>query len=44
MPGKRYTPEAFLQYLRTLELDTGKDLAVVDACRKPSITEQSYYR
>ena len=34
------TPEEILQHLRTIELDTGKDLAVLDACRKLGITEQ----
>ena len=44
MPRKRYTPEEILQYLRTVELETGTGLAVLDACRKPGITEQTYYR
>ena len=29
-----------LQHLRTVELDTGKGLAVLDACRKLGITKQ----
>ena len=36
----RYTPEEILQHLRTIELDTGRGLAVLDACRKLGITEQ----
>ena len=40
MPRKRYTPEEILQHLRTVELETGKGLAVLDACRKLGITEQ----
>ena len=44
MPRKRYTPEEILQHLRTVELDTGKGLAVLDACRKLGVTEQTYYR
>ena len=44
MPRKRYTPEAIIQHLRTMELDTGKGLAVLEACRKLGITEQTYYR
>ena len=44
MPRKRYTPEEILQHLRTIELETGKGLAVLDACRKLGITEQIYYR
>ena len=42
MPKKRYTPEEVIQHLRTVELDTGKGLAVLDACRKLGITEQPY--
>ena len=34
MPKKRYTPEEIIQHLRTVELDTSKGLAVLDACRK----------
>jgi len=41
MPRKRYTSEEILQPLRTVELDTGKGLAVLDACRKLGITEQN---
>ena len=40
MPRKRYTPEEILQHLRTVELDTGKGLAVLDASRKLGTTEQ----
>ena len=40
MPRTRYTPEEILLHLRTVELDTGKGLAVVDACRKLGRTEQ----
>ena len=40
MPKKRYTPEEIFQHLRTVELDTGKGLAVLDSCRKLGITEQ----
>ena len=42
MPRKRYTPEDVIQHLRTVELDTGKGLAVLNACRKLGITEQTY--
>ena len=44
MPRKRYTPEEIIQHLRTMELDTGKGLAVLEACRKLGITEHTYYR
>ena len=44
MPKTRDTPEESLQHLRTVELDTGKGLAVLEACRKLSITEHTYDR
>jgi len=44
MPTKRYTPEEIIQHLRTVELDTSKGVAVLEACRKRGITEQTYYR
>ena len=44
MPRKRYTPEEIIQHLRTVELETGKGLAVLEVCRKLGITEQTYYR
>lgn len=44
MPRKRFTPEEIIQHLRTVELETGKGLAVLDACRKLEITEQTYDR
>ena len=44
MPKKRHTAEEIIQHLRTVELDTGKGLAVLDSCRKLGITEQTYYR
>jgi len=40
MPTNRYTAEEIIQYLRTVELEAGKGLAVLDACRKLGITEQ----
>ena len=44
MPRTRYTPEEILLHLRTVELDTGKGLALLDACRKLGITEHTYDR
>jgi transposase len=44
MPKKRYTPEEIIQHLRTVELDTGRGLAALNACRKLGITEQTHYR
>jgi hypothetical protein len=39
MPKKRYTPEEIIQDLRTVELETGKGLGVLDACRTLGIAE-----
>ena len=44
MPRKSYTSEEIIQHLRTVELETGKGIVVVEACRKIGITEQTYYR
>ena len=44
MPRKWSTPEETLHHLRTVELDTGKGPAVLDACRKLGITGQPYSR
>ena len=44
MPRKSYTSEEIIQQLRTVELETGKGIVVVEACRKIGITEQTYYR
>jgi hypothetical protein len=44
MARKRYTAEEIIGHLRTLEIEMGKGLAVVEACRKLGITEQTYYR
>ena len=41
MPKKRFTHEEIIQHLRTVELETGKGLAVLEACRKLEITEQN---
>ena len=44
MPQKRYTPEEILPPLRTVELEAGKGLAVLDACWTLGITEHTYDR
>ena len=44
MPKKRYMPEEILQPLRTVEMETGKGLVVLAACRKLGLTEHTYYR
>ena len=40
MAWTRYTAEVIIGHLRTIEIEMGKGLAVVDACRKLGITEQ----
>jgi putative transposase len=44
MARTRYTAEEIIGQLRTIEIDLGKGLAVVEARREPGITEQTYYR
>jgi len=44
MARKRYTAEEIIGQLRTIEIELGNGLAVVDACRKLGITEQTYDR
>jgi len=44
MARTRYTAEEIIGHLRTIEIELGKGVAVVDACRKRSITEHTYYR
>jgi len=33
MPQRRFTPEEVVQHLRTVELEIGRGVAVLDACR-----------
>jgi hypothetical protein len=40
MARTRYTAEEIIGQLRPIEIDLGKGLAVVEACRKLGITEQ----
>lgn len=42
MARKRYTAEEIIGHLRTIEIETGKGLGIAEACRKLSITEQTY--
>ena len=44
MARKRYTAEEIIGQSRTIEIELGKGLAVVETCRKLGITEQTYYR
>ena len=41
MPRMRDTPEDIIPHLRTVELETGNGLAVLDACRTLGITEHT---
>lgn len=41
MARKRYTAEEIIGHLRTIEIELGKGFAVVEACRKLSITEHT---
>ena len=41
MARRRYTAEEIIGQLRTIEIELGQGLGVVDACRKLGITEQS---
>ncbi len=41
MARKRYTPDEIIRHLRTVEIETGKGLAVPEACRKVGMTEQT---
>src|SRR6476660_10092036 len=40
MARKRYTAEEIIGQLRTIEIELGKGLGVLEACRKLGITEQ----
>lgn len=44
MARKRYTAEEIIGHLRTIDIETGKGLGIAEACRKLSLTEQTYYR
>jgi hypothetical protein len=44
MVRKWYRPEEILQHLRTIKCETGKHLALLDACRMLGGPEQTYAR
>ena len=44
MARKRSTAEEIIGHLRTIEIETGKGLAVIEARRQLGITEQPYDR
>lgn len=44
MARKRSTAEEIIGQLRTIEIESGKGLEGIEACRTLGITEQTYYR
>jgi len=44
MARKRYKAEEIINMLRQAEVEQSRGLSLQDACRKLSITEQTYYR
>ncbi len=44
MARTRDTAEDIIGYLRTIEIELGKGLGVVEACRQLGIIEQTDYR
>ena len=44
MARKRDTAEEIIGHLRTIEIEMGRGLAVIEVCRKLGITEQTYDR
>lgn len=44
MAKKKYSPEEAVQILRSIEIELGRGLSQHDACRKQSITLQTFYR
>ena len=42
--GSGTPPDEIIPHRRTVELDTGNGLAVLDVCRTLGTTEQPYYR
>ena len=41
MARKRYTAEEIIGQLRTIEIELGKGLGVLEACHKLGVTEQN---
>jgi hypothetical protein len=44
MARKRYTAAEIIGQMQTIDIEPDKGLAVVEACRKLGITEQTHYR
>jgi hypothetical protein len=42
MARKRYTADAIISHLRTVEIETAKGIGIADACRKLGFTEQTH--
>jgi len=44
MARKKFSPEQIILKLREVEIQSGKGLDIITACRSIGISEQSYYR
>lgn len=44
MARKNYAVEEIIKHLRTIEIESGRGIAIEDACRKIGIPHQNYYR
>ena len=44
MGRKHFTPEQIIKHLREAEILLGKGVSIGQACKKLSISEQTYYR
>jgi len=44
MGRNRFAPEDIIGHLRTVEIETGKEVSVQDACRKLGVCKQTHYR
>lgn len=42
--GKKHTPEAIVKILRDIEIEQGRGASQEEACKKSSITLQTFYR
>lgn len=44
MARKKHNPEEIVQLLRNIEIEIGKGLSQAEACKRHSITLQTFYR
>ena len=44
MARKHYAVEEIIKHLRTIEIESGRGVAIEDVCRKIGIPHQNYYR